>query len=159
LTVPEALELRPMTEVEFTAYEERSRAQYAAQIVAAGELAPDAAAERAEADFARLLPEGSATPDAHLWTVLRRGEPVGVGWIGLHRHESGIAAWIYDVEVVESHRGQGLGRQLMVALHEEGLRLGAASMGLNVFGHNEPALRLYRSLGYTVTSTTMKLEL
>jgi ribosomal protein S18 acetylase RimI-like enzyme len=32
-------------------------------------------------------------------------------------------------------------------------------MGLNVFGHNDTARRLYDRLGFQVTSTSMKVDL
>ena len=116
--------------------------------------------ERAD-DFARLLPDGLASPGMHLWTARAGGsdEPVGIGWIEVRERPSGTSALVFDVEVEEQHRGRGLGRALMEALHDAARELGATSISLNVFGQNTTAIRLYDSLGYAVTSQQMKRDL
>ena len=96
----------------------------------------------------------------HLWTaVTGAGEVVGLGWLELRRKASGVSAWVYDVHLDADRRGQGLGRQLMEALHERARELGATTIALNVFGHNTAAIRLYDSLGYAVTAQQMRRDL
>jgi ribosomal protein S18 acetylase RimI-like enzyme len=58
----------------------------------------------------------------------------------------------YDVEVAEDARGRGLGRRLMERAEDEGHRRDGTALGLNVFGPNTRARRLYESLGYEPTS-------
>ena len=48
----------------------------------------------------------------------------------------------------EAMRGRGLGRRAMELAEEEANRRGLARIELNVFGGNEVARGLYRSLGY-----------
>lgn len=48
-------------------------------------------------------------------------------------------------------RGRGLARLFMQLLHDEAAARGARSVRLTVYPDNEPALRLYRSLGYRFT--------
>ena len=157
----EELRLRPMTQEEYDDYGTRSQREYAQQIADSGQLDLDAAAQRAAVEFAELLPDGLGSPGMHLWTaVLEEGdEPVGIGWVELRQRSSGVSAWIYDIEVGEGRRGEGLGRALMEALHDAARGLGATTMGLNVFGHNTAAIRLYDSLGYAVTAQQMKRDL
>jgi ribosomal protein S18 acetylase RimI-like enzyme len=159
--VPDALRLRPMTGDEYAAYRTRSEQDYAEEMAASGQLDLAAAVERAAVQFAELLPEGLDSPGMHLWTaeVGDPGRPVGIGWIELRRRTSGVSAWIYDISVEADRRGQGLGRGLVEALHEQARGLGATTIGLNVFGHNTAAIRLYDSLGYAVTAQQMKREL
>ena len=57
------------------------------------------------------------------------------------------------------HRGAGYGRALLTAAEEELRHRGAPAVGLNVFGHNQVAVRLYTSSGYRVTSQQMLKEL
>jgi ribosomal protein S18 acetylase RimI-like enzyme len=153
------VELRPMTEAEFAAYRATSEQGYAAQIVDSGQMDAESAATKATEDFARLLPDGLASANMHLWTALVDGCPVGIGWIEMRDRPGGATAWVFDIEVDEARRGEGLGRAIMLALQQAARDLGAGSMGLNVFGHNTPAIRLYESLGYTVTGQQMKVEL
>ncbi|MFI6155380.1 GNAT family N-acetyltransferase [Kitasatospora sp. NPDC051170] len=85
--------------------------------------------------------EGMDGPYGSLWLQLRLrdlpdGEPL---------------AWVMGVEVSPPHRGRGHGRTLMLLAERECLAAGVHNLGLNVFSRNEVAVRLYRSLGYTVT--------
>lgn len=159
MSAPTGLVLRPMSQEEYVAYRADAEHDYAQHVARAGDLDPVAAARRAADDYARLLPDGLASPAQHLWTAEVAGEPVGLGWIELRTRASGLPAWVYDVQVRPERRGQGWGRALMEALHAAAAGLGAESVALNVFGHNAPAIALYDSLGYVVTSQQMRLGL
>lgn len=67
----------------------------------------------------------------------------------------GRAAFVYDIEMDETQRGKGYGRATMLAGEVAAKELGATTMGLNVFGFNKPAINLYTSLGYEVSSQNM----
>jgi ribosomal protein S18 acetylase RimI-like enzyme len=47
----------------------------------------------------------------------------------------------------------------MLAGIEKARAMGAETVGLHVFGHNEPARALYRSLGFAETNVSMSLKL
>jgi ribosomal protein S18 acetylase RimI-like enzyme len=47
----------------------------------------------------------------------------------------------------------------MEAAMQECRDRGVGSMGLNVFGHNDTARRLYERLGFQVASTSMRTDL
>ena len=156
----DGLVLRPMTRQEYDSYRARSVQDYAREIAEARGLDAADAVATAEGEFAELLPDGPASPGMHLWTaVTGAGEVVGLGWLELRRRASGVSAWVYDVHLDADRRGQGLGRQLMEALHERARELGATTIALNVFGHNTAAIRLYDSLGYAVTAQQMRRDL
>lgn len=157
----ERVRLRPMTQDEYAAYSAQSESDYAQQIADSGTLDHAAAAQKAAVDFAELLPDGLASAGMHLWTAVAEEdqEPVGIGWVELRRRSAGVSAYIYDIAVDPDHRGQGLGRGIMEALHDEARDLGATSISLNVFGHNTTAIHLYDSLGYAVTAQQMKRDL
>ena len=57
-------------------------------------------------------------------------------------------AWIEDVFVSEDARGTGLGRALVEAAIERARERGCRRIELDVDADNDPALALYRSLGF-----------
>ena len=93
----------------------------------------------------------------HIFDVLRDGEIVGTLWLG---HQPGQKEWfIYDIVINEEHRGAGLGRATMLAAEEYVKSQSATRLGLNVFGPNTIARRLYESLDYQVMSISMYRDL
>jgi ribosomal protein S18 acetylase RimI-like enzyme len=75
--------------------------------------------------------------------------------IGIRRDKTKPYAFIWNIEIDPNHRGKGYGSQTMLALEEKVKELGLATIGLNVFGHNGTAIRLYQKLGYGTSSMTM----
>ena len=74
------------------------------------------------------------------------GRVVGHGRIDVARY--GVAE--LGMALAADARGQGLGGQLLDALIEAAAQLGAHKVELQVWPHNEPAIRLYRSRGFVV---------
>jgi ribosomal protein S18 acetylase RimI-like enzyme len=146
-----------MTEDEYAVYRPRVVREYAAEHVRAGNWAEEEALARSEAEFEEILPDGLAQPDTLLLTAVDEdGAAVGLTWIAL-KHPRGApdTAWVFDIEVAAEHRGRGLGRALLAAAEAEVARHGVGHLGLNVFGSNTVALRLYESAGYTVVTQQM----
>ncbi len=153
------LQLRSMTAAEFETYRARLVPEYAAEHVRAGHWTADQAETLAAAQVDDLLPAGPDTPGMLVRIASTAGgEPVGLVWVGLDRPRPG-AAWIYDIEVNAEHRGKGYGRALLRAAEQEAARQGSQAIGLNVFGPNTVARRLYESSGYQVTAMNMRKEL
>ncbi len=73
--------------------------------------------------------------------------------------ERPAGVWLYEIELDERVRGRGLGREAMVVFEERARELGAKKITLNVFGGNEVARSLYRSLGYLEESVHMAKRL
>lgn len=146
--LPDGTGIRPMEEPEYRVWEEKARQEYARSWLDRGLPAGEARA-RAEADHARLLPDGLRTPGAVLRLLLHRGVVVGTLWLALGGELPDAAgAYVFRVEVAEEHRARGHGRSLMLVAERESAAAGAESVGLHVFADNTRALRLYRSLGY-----------
>jgi ribosomal protein S18 acetylase RimI-like enzyme len=61
--------------------------------------------------------------------------------------------------VREEQRRRGYGRELLDAGSRAALALGATTLGLNVFGHNEGALALYERAGYATTEQTFRIAI
>jgi ribosomal protein S18 acetylase RimI-like enzyme len=153
------LRLRPATDAEFGAWRARHNAQYAAEKVAAGDWTAGEADSLAAEQTDHLLPEGPRTPGMLVLTSeTPEGEPVGMAWVALDRDRPG-AAWIYHIEVSSGQRGKGYGRALLRAAEQYSARHGATEIGLNVFGPNTVARRLYESSGYEITAINMRKQL
>ncbi|TCC16135.1 GNAT family N-acetyltransferase [Kribbella speibonae] len=65
----------------------------------------------------------------------------------LARPDGACMLYLHQLEVVESHRGQGIGRALMGAFMAAGRSAGAGKMFLTTGAANAPARALYDSLG------------
>lgn len=75
-------------------------------------------------------------------------------WLAWPWREEG-AAFLLDIHLHPDARGRGLGRAAMLALEHKARELGASGIALNVFGGNEIARNLYRSLGYAERAVIM----
>ena len=102
-----------------------------------------------------MLPDGLATAGTRIWAVEDDGRAVGTVFLGIR--DGG--AWLYDITIAEAERGRGYGRAAMTALEDEVRALGHSTIGLNVWGGNEVARGLYRSLGWAEESVHMRKRL
>jgi ribosomal protein S18 acetylase RimI-like enzyme len=154
------LTLRDMSEAEYEAFITKLIAEYAAVNVEAGNWRESEALEMSKKACEKLLPEGLQTPRVLLLSAQNaEGEYVGYLWIGLDRPGSPGSGWIYDIEVAENNRGKGYGRELLRAAEAETLKHGVGILGLNVFGTNKVARKLYESAGYSISQIAMSKKL
>jgi ribosomal protein S18 acetylase RimI-like enzyme len=144
--------LRPLREDEYATWDAAHRAEYERGLVEFAGLAPEAARAKVDHDFPAVLPDGLATADTWIWAVEEDGRGVGTVFLGLR----GGGAWLYDITIDAGERGRGYGRAAMLALEDEVRALDHESVGLNVWGGNEVARGLYRSLGYAEESVHMR---
>ncbi|MFF7314138.1 GNAT family N-acetyltransferase [Streptomyces sp. NPDC008137] len=141
--LPQGSRARPMTEAEFGPWLEKGHEDYAQSWIARG--VPEAEARaKSERDHAALLPEGLATPGTFISVVEHEGTPVGDLWLAVRQDD----AFVFVVETHAAHRGRGHGRTLMLLAEAQTIAEGRRTIGLNVFAGNDPAERLYESLGY-----------
>ena len=152
--------LRPMTDAEYADWHEDAVATYAQEFVSSGILAEEQAQERAEKDFSELLPDGLSTENHLLWSARDdQGTVVGTVWVALMPERKPPHSFVYSLDVNADQRRKGYGQAIMEAAMQECRDRGIGSMGLNVFGHNDTARRLYERLGFKVASTSMKITL
>jgi ribosomal protein S18 acetylase RimI-like enzyme len=150
--------VRPMRADEFDAFLEQTKRGYADDMIRAGITREDAEA-KSERDHAHLLPNGLESKDHSLYVVEADGTRAGHLWLAERTGDFGRQLFVYGVDVDERHRGRGLGRAAMVFTEEEARRRGIPKVALNVFGGNDVALGLYRSLGFRETAIYMEKEL
>lgn len=151
------VELVSISDDQFAERMPRLKAGYAEHLRATG-MSAERAAEKSEQDHARLLPDGRPRHRDRLLTVLVDGVPGGLLWLGPLEDEPG-AWWVWQIEVDETLRGRGVGRAAMTLAADVVRAGGGRSLGLNVFGDNVVARRLYDSLGFRTTNLQMRLDL
>ncbi len=154
-----AVLLRPMTAEEYSAYHEHSIRGFADQLAElGGQRDAEAARQESERQMLMLLPDGLATPGQHLLVAESEGVAVGVVWVG-PRQDRDDLWWVWDLEIDEAYRAQGLGRAAMLAAEAYVRDHGVERLGLNVFGGNAAAIALYDDLGYAVDAQQMSKQL
>jgi ribosomal protein S18 acetylase RimI-like enzyme len=151
--------LRPITLDEFPAFVAASKAGYAEGIEVHGGQTHEAAQQKADADFPAVLPLGLETPGHHIFVVEADGAAVGRLWLAERDNAGRRVLYVYDVSIDAEHRGRGYGRAAMRLAEGEARAQGIDRIELNVFGGNDVARGLYRSLGYVETSAQMRKDL
>jgi ribosomal protein S18 acetylase RimI-like enzyme len=137
-----------MSEAEFELYIESMLPEYARDGARAMGWELAKAREMAEAQLARILPDGVATKGHAIAHLEEGGERVGVLWFANQLEESPPRLFLYDIRIDPAHRGRGLGTAMMRDLERIALLAGARELRLSVFEHNTGAIRLYGRLGF-----------
>ena len=144
-----------MRDDEFVRWLPAMRESYAEGMMRDGGLRSEAAAAKAKHDLDFLFPDGVCPDEQSVYVLDVDGERVGELWIGERDDESGRGLWVFDVEVAHEYRRRGFGKQAMLFVEDEARRRGIERVALNVFGGNEAARDLYRSLGYEEGAVSM----
>lgn len=153
--------LVPMTESEFQAYRKFAVEDYAQEHVRAGNWHPSEALQKAEKEFAQLLPDGVASKKQHLYTIMddQNGLKVGMIWFAVNDKAPRPFVFIYDFLVYEEFRRRGYGTQTLRALEERVKEMGIDTIRLHVFGYNQAAVDLYQKVGFEMTNINMAKRL
>lgn len=94
------------------------------------------------------LAEIVASPDSVLYLARVDGRIVGSLTLAFYRIPTALKAWIEDVVVDESVRGQGVGEQLNRVAIDEARRRGAKHVSLTSRPARQTANQLYQRLGF-----------
>jgi GNAT superfamily N-acetyltransferase len=146
--LPPGSVIRPLREAEYEPWRDHEREDFITSLTERGVPRDQAEAYEA-AGFTDALPGGPATEGTVLLALDHDGRTVGHLWLRVTE-----PAWVCSVEVEAGHRGRGHGRTLMLVAENASRAAGAATLMLNVFADNSPAVGLYESLGYRATDHT-----
>lgn len=147
--------LQPFTPDDFAAYTAHSIDGYANEIFQAGDFASlDDARAASREQYAELLPDGLDSPGQHFWAAYDGDRRVGHLWIFVN----GAWSFIYDIEMEADVRGLGYGTEVLALGAIAARDLGATHLGLNVFGHNPGARRLYERVGFAITRQFFRVD-
>ena len=151
--------LIPMDPTTYEEFRTRLVREYAADKVAAGNWPAEGSLVRSETEMRELLTDGLATDGHWLWTIEdEAGRDVGDLWIGPHATDR-ESVYIFDIKVRPEARGRGIGRAALDALESWARSAGYRRIGLQVFGSNAVARRLYTRAGYIETNVLMEKHL
>jgi len=144
----------------FSAFATEANAAYAKDHVLAGSWGANEALAKATAQFDQLLPQGIDTPD-HFFYEVNDSSGCGVGylWFAVVGSGEARAGYVYSIRIRPDQQGKGNGKAALLALESVAAEMRLPTIRLNVFGHNPGAEALYRSLGYEVTSSSMRKRL
>jgi ribosomal protein S18 acetylase RimI-like enzyme len=149
--------LVPMTEAEFSAYEQAEVQGYADENVRAGYWAVEDALERAWNEHRALLPQGMHTTGHHLSRVVvaGSGQPVGSVWWFEDRGGSVPRAFLCHIVIDVPMRRRGHGSAALVQTEEQARSLGMSSVGLHVAARNPEAIGVHERLGFRTAGLNM----
>lgn len=154
-----SLSLRPIADDEFEPWFLRLRDTYAEDMTRDAGLAADKAAAMASAQFDALFPGRVPSPQQLVYILEADGRRVGELWLCDRDDGPQHALFIYWVGIDEEQRGKGYGKAAMELAESEARQRGIDRVALSVFGRNEVARNLYRSLGYEENAVAMSKKL
>lgn len=153
------IRLDPLDPDSFPQWVERSSREYVADLVSLG-TSPGEAQRQAESSLRQAFPESRPGPDNAVFNLIDdAGVGVGYLWVGRDSSDDPTSWWVWDILIDSEYRGRGYGRDGMKLAEEYARSRGAATLGLNVFGFNHSARKLYESLGYETMSIKMRKSL
>jgi ribosomal protein S18 acetylase RimI-like enzyme len=144
---------------EFAAWLPLMSERYAADMVEHAGMSQERATAKAATEIEHLFPGGIPAAQHSVYVIEADGEPVGDLWLTQREETMEPCLFVYDVHLDEQCRGRGYGRAAMAFAEEEARRRGIDRVSLNVFGGNEVARGLYRSLGYEENAVAMSKKL
>jgi ribosomal protein S18 acetylase RimI-like enzyme len=151
------VDIRPMDEAAIGRWLDRARAAYIADLIASG-IGKAAASRTAAEQEVAAFPDGRPARGHVLFDVIVDDEKVGSLWMGPRDLDDEDHWWVWDIEIDEAWRGRGIGRAAMELAEREAQLRGCVEIGLTVTADN-PARRLYESLGYREASIRMRKRL
>lgn len=121
---------------------------YAQDLIKSGQCNTETALERAKKDVTAILPQGKDTPNNYIYTMENdQNEDLGYIWYSKYND---TMAFICDFFIIEKFRKKGYGKQTLLLLEDEVKKKNLNKICLHVFTFNEPAISLYKSVGYKI---------
>jgi RimJ/RimL family protein N-acetyltransferase len=151
------VELASMAEDDFLAYLKDSIELYAGEKTRSGDWSEMESRSLSEKTFNSLLPDGMATKDHFLFSIVdeNSGLKVGVIWVGIGNASPAKGAWVWDLLIFEGFRRRRYALDALRKLEQFLQTRGITRISLHVFAHNTAAQHLYEKSGFTVLDMTL----
>jgi len=147
--------LQKMNDEEFDHYLEFLIPDYAKDVSENFLIPLEKAMEESENLMKDLFPNKQDSEGQLVYTIYSIEEDKNIGVIWYNIQSENKKAFIYHILINEEFRKIGYATSVLQELEEDMKSLGITSMGLNVFGTNPNARKLYEKLGYQTASTAM----
>ncbi|MDU5111714.1 MAG: GNAT family N-acetyltransferase, partial [Clostridium sp.] len=125
--------------------------------VKSGNWKKDDSLSLSQSEYNKLLPDGVDTINNYLFSIIDENNNI-IGMIWINKKDSN-SCFIYDIYINDKFQGKGYGLMAMKEVENFAKSLGAETIGLHVFGHNNRAIKLYEKLGYKATNISMSKKL
>ncbi|MFD1031543.1 GNAT family N-acetyltransferase [Metaplanococcus flavidus] len=147
--------LQKMTDEEFDHYLAYFIPDYAKDLSENFMIPLEKAMEESKDLMEQLLPNKQDTEGQLVYNIYSIDEDKTIGVIWYNIQTESNKAYIYHILIKEEFRKKGFATFVLQELEETMKSTGITSMGLNVFGKNPNAYKLYEKLGYQTQSTAM----
>jgi GNAT superfamily N-acetyltransferase len=141
------LALRHLSADERSTFLTRSRKEFVDDLVESG-VALEQAEAHATRSLERMFPDGIPAEGHEVFAVEDEGRVVGALWIGPPPDDAQDVLYVWDITVVETERGKGIGTATMLQAEQEARRRGCRAIALSTREGNAVARHVYGKLGY-----------
>lgn len=148
-----------MNAEQFEKFKTRSIASYTIDIHQSYGLSEKKALIRSQTETNKLLKDGIETEGYIFLSIISEAQSESIGHLWVKLYPKTKEAFIYHIEVYETYRGQGFGKQALDQLGTYLKKNGINSLRLNVFKSNAIAKSLYEKMGFDSISTQMMKEI
>ncbi len=148
--------LTALTDDEYAEFAQQQMIECARQSVNAGEWREEEAIARAREEYATGLLADSLRGAGHLFLKGMDARGAVVGWLWVSPAPEFLETprenkrWLSQITVEPQQRGRGWGKKMLETLHAMLAAERVEEVWLRVYDWNEPARRLYQSMGYEV---------
>jgi ribosomal protein S18 acetylase RimI-like enzyme len=147
--------LKKMTEEEFDQYMEYFIPDYAKDLSDNFMIPMEKALEESKNVMETLFPNKQDSADQYICNIYSAEDDKNIGVLWYNIQAESNKAYIYHILIHEAFRKRGFASLVLKELEETVKSAGVTSMGLNVFGNNPGAQKVYEKLGYQPASTAM----
>lgn len=129
----------------------------------AGENRLEATNDRAIDNQMKMLADYEHALKYNAYFLCLKEESTLIGWILIDRATDYLTGrhvgWISDLYVKKAHRNKGYANLLIEEAFREFKNQGYSDVRLNVYAHNEKAIKLYEKIGFKDVSKFMKIDI
>ena len=147
------------SDIEYAEFAAQQVAEYAWQLVQAGEVPSHEGLSTAQERLADLAADRLRSAGHDFLVAISAPGAVRVGWVWLSPapdpSRAGRIRWLSQLTVLTPHRGQGWGHAILRELEQHELDRGSEEIWLRVFDWNVAAKHLYISHGYELVQQFM----
>lgn len=146
-----------LDEKEFESFFKKSNEDYIQEVAKIERISIEHSRIKCENQMASILPNGRLTETHCFYKAVMDSHKVGYLWIQKNQLHKSI--FIFQIEVLEEHRGKGYGTKVLESLKAEAIEQGFNHIHLSVFSHNKVAKKLYEKFGFKEKAVSMVFDL